>query len=358
MSRWRPSRVLVAASVATAALASTTASASQPAATLEKLVGQSILTGISGRAPSAALLARVRAGEVGGVILFARNIGTTPELSRLVAQLQAAATEGDNPPLLIAVDQEGGAVKRLPSGPPDLSPTAMGREGSAAVAESQGRATGVYLKQRGINVDLAPVLDTPGFGSTFLGSRAFSTNPRLNAKLGAAFVAGLQHEGVAATAKHFPGLGTSRVSTDREPVQLETPEPALEQRLRPFERAVGAGVKLVMVSNAGYAAFDPTGVPAVLSRPIVTGLLRQRLAFRGVVISDAMEAPGPAGRRGAPVAAKAAGVDMLLYVSERSSSAAYAELVAAAKDGTLRPGLLRSSVARIAALKRWLAGKK
>src|SRR5262245_10448697 len=144
-----------------------------------KLVGQSILTGVDGRTPSASLLARVRAGEVGGVILFAGNIGTNAQLARLIAELQGAAEAGGNPALLVAIDQEGGSVKRLPQGPPDRSAAAMGRDGTAADARAQGRATGDYLRGRGIDVDLAPVLDTPATGASFLGSRAFSRDPRL-----------------------------------------------------------------------------------------------------------------------------------------------------------------------------------
>jgi beta-N-acetylhexosaminidase len=196
------------------------------------------------------------------------------------------------------------------------------------------------------------VLDTPGSGSTWLGSRAFSRDRWLNAKLGAAFVEGLQEGGVAATAKHFPGLGTARTSTDTGRVVLATPRRLLDRRLVPFVRAVEGGVKIVMMSSAGYTSYDPSGTPAVLSRPIVTGLLRQRLGFRGVVISDAMEAPALSSRRGAAVSAVAAGVDLLLFTSERSSAAAYNELVAAATDGSLD---LRSSATRVAALKSWLA---
>lgn len=355
MSRWRSSAALAASGVALVTFASAAASGARPAQTVERLVGQSIVTGVNGRVPSPDLLARIRAGQVGGVVLFARNVGTTPELSRLVAELQAAATEGGNPPLLVAVDQEGGSVRRLPAGPPDRSPAAMGREDSAAVAESQGRATAVYLKQRGIDVDLAPVLDTPVSGSSFLGSRAFGHDRHVNARLGAAFVRGLQSAGAAATAKHFPGLGTASVSTDRREVVLHTRKGILDGRLLPFKCAISAGVKLVMASNAGYTAYDPTGLPAVLSRPIVTGLLRERLGFEGVVISDAMEAPGPGSRHGAAVAARAAGVDLLLYTNERTSAAAYDELLAAAREGTLASGPLRSSAARVAALKRWLA---
>jgi beta-N-acetylhexosaminidase len=345
---WRLS-ALAAVSVLACAVP---AAATTPAPTAAQLVGQTIMSGVNGRTPSAALLARIRAGEVGGVILFSRNIGTTTQVAQLIGALQAAAAAGGNPPLLVAVDQEGGSVKRLPAGPPDRSAAAIGRERSAAAARSQGKATAAYLKQLGIGVDLAPVLDTPGSGSTWLGSRAFSRDRWLNAKLGAAFVEGLQEGGVAATAKHFPGLGTARTSTDTGRVVLATPRRLLDRRLVPFVRAVEGGVKIVMMSSAGYTSYDPSGTPAVLSRPIVTGLLRQRLGFRGVVISDAMEAPALSSRRGAAVSAVAAGVDLLLFTSERSSAAAYNELVAAATDGSLD---LRSSATRVAALKSWLA---
>jgi beta-N-acetylhexosaminidase len=342
--------------VAAVALALALPAAAAPADDgIARVVGQSIVTGMNGRAPSAALLARIRAGEVGGVILFARNVGTPEEVARLVATLQAAAAAGGNPALLIAVDQEGGAVKRLPDGPPDRSAAAMGRDGSTAAARQQGEATAAYLRRLGIDVDLAPVLDTPGSGSTFLGSRAFSRNRWLNARLGAAFVEGLQAGGVAATAKHFPGLGTARQSTDASPVVLSTPKPVLDRRLVPFSRAIGAGVRLVMVSSAGYTAYDPSGRPAVLSRPIVTGLLREKLGFEGVVISDAMEGAALRGRPRAAVSALAAGVDVLLYTSERTSAAGYRQVLAAAKDGTLD---LAARGARIAALKGWLASTR
>jgi beta-N-acetylhexosaminidase len=345
-------RALVTALLAGTFAGSTAAS---PPRSIERLAGQSILTGMSGTSPDAALLARVRAGEVGGVILFGSNIGTTSVLSAAIAALQAAAAAGGNPPLLIAVDQEGGPVRRLAAGPPDLSATAMGRLGSAAKAGSEGAATGSYLKALGINVDLAPVLDTATRASGWLGHRTFSPNPRVTAKLGTTFLAGVQRGGgVAATAKHFPGLGTAPVSTDTHHVLISTPKMKLDAELLPFERAIAAGVKLVMVSNAGYSAYDAADVPAVLSRPIVTGLLREKLGFDGVVISDAMEAPGPSSRPGAPVLAIAAGVDVLLYTNEADSSAAYARIVSAVRNGTLPIGDLTASAARIAALKSWI----
>src|SRR5207248_8108183 len=115
---------------------------------------------------------------------------------------------------------------------------------------------------------------TPGRHGNFLGTRAYRSDPKRNAELGAAFLEALQGQGVAATAKHFPGLGTARANTDSSHVWITTPKRALDARLAPFAAAVHAGVELVMVSNAGYRAYDPSGLPAVLSRPIVTGLLR------------------------------------------------------------------------------------
>jgi beta-N-acetylhexosaminidase len=318
---------------------------------LDRLVGQKIMTSIDGATPDAALLARVRAGQVGGVILFSANTASIPQLESTIAELQAAAKAGGNPPLLIATDQEGGEVKRLP-GPPDLAPADMS---TAGTARAQASAAGGYLRGLGIDVDLAPVLDTPYGPASWEGTRAFSRDPKENAGLGTAFVGGLQAAGVAATAKHFPGLGTARATTDTSDVVLTTSKPSLDARLLPFKAAIDGGVDLVMVSNAGYTAFDPTGAPAVLSRPIVVGLLRHRLGFRGVVISDALNAPGPSSRPAAPLTASAIGVDVLLYTSEASSEAAYSKLLEAAKSGFVPRSALVASWNRIQALKRKLS---
>ncbi len=339
---------------AVAALAAITVAAADAGAPppLARLVGQKIMTGIDGSTPGPVLLARVRAGEVGGVILFSRNTGTTAQVTSTIRQLQAAAAAGGNPPLLIAVDQEGGLVKRFPDGPPDVPPASIG---TAAKARAEGAATAAYLRRLGVDVNLAPVLDTPYGPSSWLGTRAFSRNPAVNAQLGPAFVAGLQSGRVAATAKHFPGLGTARATTDTANVVLTTSKQALETRLAPFRAAIDGGVDLVMVSNAGYTALDATGTPAVLSRPIVSGLLRRRLGFKGIVISDALEAPGPRSHAGAAVTASSAGVDVLLYVTEADAGAAYSRLLTGARTGALPHSALIASWNRIQALKRKLS---
>lgn len=344
----RCSAALVAA-VALAAGCLPGAGAGQP--DLSRLVGQTIMTGFAGTSPSAELLGRIRRGEVGGVILFGGNIASDAGARTLVARLQAAAKAGGNPPLLVAVDQEGGPVRRLPDGPPHAAEADVA---SAAQAAADGAATGTFLRALGIDVDLAPVLDTPDSPDNFLGSRAYGGDPARNASLGRAFVKALQKHRVAATAKHFPGLGTAAANTDTNHVFITTPKGELDRRLVPFAAAVRAGVELVMVSNAGYRAYDRSGLPAVLSPRIVGGLLRGKLGFQGVVISDALSAPGPSSRPHADVTAIAAGVDVLLYTSESGAAAAFDEVLAAAGSGALPLATLQAADARIAALKRRL----
>jgi beta-N-acetylhexosaminidase len=317
---------------------------------LARLVGQTLMTGFAGTQPSASLLARIRRGEIGGVIFFRRNLRSEAAARALVRRLQAAAAAGGNPKLLIAVDQEGGPVRRL-DGPPADAPAEIT---SAAQAAAEGAAAGRFLRGVGINVDLAPVLDTPSSPDNFLGTRAFGRDPRRNARLGSAFIRGLQQQGIAATAKHFPGLGTAGANTDSHHVWITTPKAALDARLAPFAAAVKAGVDLVMISNAGYRAYDPSGLPAVLSHPIVTKLLRGRLGFDGVVITDALSAPGPSSRPQSDVKAIAAGVDVLLHTSESSGQAAFDELLAAARSGELPLATLEAANERVARLKQRL----
>jgi beta-N-acetylhexosaminidase len=312
---------------------------------LRRLVGQKLVVRMRGVAPSHQLLRLVRKGEVGGVILVPDNVGSPAQLRSLTARLQAAARAGGAPGFVVAVDQEGGSVKRLSAGPPTLSPTQIA---TAADARRQGRLTGGYLASLGINVDLAPVLDVRRPGS-FVASRAFAATPARVAQLGGAFASGLQSAGVSATAKHFPGLGHATANTDAGTSVVGASRQALDADLAPFAQAVREGVPLVMMSNASYPAYAPG--PAVLSRSIVQGQLRGRLGYGGVIVSDDLEAgairavtsPGDA-----TVAATKAGVDMLLLARSPSSyDVAYRALLAAARDGRLSRAALDQSYRRI-----------
>jgi beta-N-acetylhexosaminidase len=287
------------------------------------------------------------------VILFGNTIprGGPPAL---VHQLQAAAQAGGQLPLLIAIDQEGGAIKRLP-GPPTKAPAEMR---SAAEALAQGRATGRYLRGLDIGIDLAPVLDVPSSPSSFIASRTFSTDPAVVAVRGTAFAKGLVEGGVASTAKHFPGLGRLYGNTDLRPGRIPASRIALERDLVPFRAAIRSGTPAVMVGTAAYLAYSP--LPAATSRQIVTGLLRGQLGFRGVTLSDDLATKGvrPWFDPGeATVRAVQAGIDMVYVAGVGGSGGvtvgeqAYTALLGAARAGTISRAALQQSYERVAALK-------
>jgi beta-N-acetylhexosaminidase len=285
-----------------------------------RLLGQRIMVGLPGTSASSSLLRAVRGGEVGSVILFSSNIVSRSQLSSLISSLQSAARAGGNPPLLIAVDQEGGQVKRLPAGPPTLSPPQIAASGSTAVAGEQGKATGRYLKARGINMDLAPVVDVPTFSGAFIWrqGRAFSFSADDVAKFATPFALGLQSEGVAATAKHFPGVGSAAVDTDNKLDKLRPTRAQRRAALTPYRALIPRGLDAVMVATAAFPAYDRTGTPAALSRQIIQNVLRRKLHFHGVAITDALGTPTGHDEITAGVLAAEAGADILLYTDSAS----------------------------------------
>jgi beta-N-acetylhexosaminidase len=311
---------------------------------------------MEGTTPSADLLDRIRRGEIGGVILFGMNITTPAALDELIRDLQAAATDGGQPPLLIATDQEGGSINRIAWAPPTMSALEIGATGSAATAKAQGAAAGSALRALGINVDLAPVADVPATASSFmyLQDRTFSFDATVTSTLANAFAAGLESQGVAPTMKHFPGIGFALKNTDSNLVTIEASAALLAPGLLPYRAAIKAGMPIVMLSNATYAAFDSANA-AGWSSEVVNALLRKELGFRGVTITDSLT--GNAVIRAIPqdqlaLRAAMAGTDMVLVSgSEASTRVVYATLLAAATAGTLSRASLESSYARILALK-------
>jgi len=325
-------------------------------ASAAKLLGQRIMVGLPGALPSAALLRRVRRGEIGSVILFAANLASRGQALALTGALQRAAREGGNPPLLIAVDQEGGQVKRLPAGPPELSPPQMVATSKVATATREGQATGSYLKRAGINLDLAPVADVPTSAGAFLWRqrRAFALEDAGTvAQYASAFALGLQSRRVAATAKHFPGLGSAAANTDFERQELRLTETQLNSGLQPYERMIPRGLDAVMLSVAGYPGSDPTGASAALSEPIIPQLLRRRLKFAGVAITDALGATTGHDERTAGVLAAEAGSDILLYTD--SAPGELSALSTALHEGRISRAAAAASYRRIVALKHKVA---
>lgn len=262
---------------------------------LGELAGQRVIYAYAGLRPPASLMAVIRHGEAAGVILFGPNIISASQIRAVIGQFQAAALASPlHTQLLILTDQEGGQVRRLP-GAPTLSEKQIGASADrVALASSAGAGAAQTLAAVGVNVNLAPVLDVYRQPGDFIDQyeRSYSNDPDAVTRLGGAFAAAQQHDGVAATAKHFPGLGAAAQSqnTDVEPVTLN----ASRETLRaideaPYRKAIAAGVKLIMTSWAVYPALDPQR-PAGLSPTIIRGELRQRLGFRGVTITDGMDA--------------------------------------------------------------------
>jgi beta-N-acetylhexosaminidase len=301
--------------------------------------------------PGRRFLTRVRNGKLGGVVLLGNGWLSRHTAATVTAELQqAACTRGE--PLLIAVDQEGGIVRRLAWAPPTEAPADMT---SPSVARGQAESTAAALHSVGIDVDFAPVADTPGFPASFLGSRAFSRSRTWNASMARAFVGGLQANGVAATVKHFPGLGLASGNTDNGRIVIRAAAWKLHRDLLPFQSAARAGVKLVMVSTAVYPKLDGSKRPAAFSSTIIQGLLRKRLGFTGVTVTDSLTAPAAEKIPHTATRAMLAGSDLLIFGAERASERGYSTLLT---DGANSPRLqnrLTQAAARIRALKAWLA---
>jgi beta-N-acetylhexosaminidase len=326
------------------------------APSLQHLIGQKLIVSMEGHTPSSSLLDRARRGRIGGVLIHGWNFSSSTQLRSIANELQQAAAQGGQPPLLIAVDQEGGQVKSVSWIPPTLSPPQMG---SSDTARTQGRKTGGALVGLGVNTDFAPVADVPASTSSFMyqQGRTWSFSSRETARLANAFALGLGDRGALATMKHFPGLGFAEKNTDDFVVHIDATKSELAPGLRPYRHAVANGVPLVMLSNAVYRAYDRSHA-AGWSRPIGTTLLRGELGFHGVTITDSLD--GAANTRGIPtnpLALKAAkaGTDMLLLTgSEASSRSVFRTLLDAAKAGKIRHDRLTASYDRILALKAGL----
>lgn len=354
---WRP--VVLAAAMALP-LPFAASSSALAAPTYVQLVGQKLMVAMSGTTPSSDLLGRVSRGEVGGVILFGANITSAAALRALSAALQAAAANGGQPPLLIATDQEGGSIRRVPWAPPTLSPPQMGALGSTQTAFDQGKSTGFDLRCGGINNDLAPVADVPSSPSSFMyqQGRTWSFNASLTATLSDAFASGLAAGGDLPTMKHFPGIGLATLNTDTNVVTIPASSATLAPGLQPYQKAIGHEIPMVMLSNATYTAYDSANA-AGWSHAISVGLLRTTMGFTGVSITDSLS--GTAAARGVTatslaVKAAQAGTDMIMLTgSEASTNASYSTLILDAESGTIALATLQASYSRILALKARVA---
>ena len=287
----------------------------------------------------------VAEAKIGGLILFAPARVT--DAAMLANRFQKLAKV----PLLMAADFEAGAANRVTGAtlfPPLMS---LGAAGSEDLAYAMGKITALEGRAMGIHMTYAPVVDVNiNPDNPIINTRSIGADPALVSRLANAFIRGVQANGMIATAKHFPGHGDTSVDSH---TLMPTIEAGLERlqkvELFPFQSAIDAGVKAVMSAHLAVPALDPTpGVPATLSAPIMTGLLREKMGFKGLIVTDALEMAGVTNAYSteeASLRAILAGVDQLLLPPEPVKVIAY--LAAAVRDGRIPVSRIDASVRRI-----------
>jgi beta-N-acetylhexosaminidase len=320
---------------------------------LRRQAGQLVVMRFNGAGPPVYVPRALKAGRAAGVILFKDNIASQADLRRLVRTLQRAAGGS----AIVTTDQEGGAIRNLPWARPTEGQAAAATP-ERATADARGAARD--LRAAGINVNLAPVGDVGTSAGSVMRGRAFPGDAGQVATLTAAAVRGYRGTRVAATVKHFPGLGAATANTDDEPVSLtRTPAQLLGQDLPPFRAAIKARVPLVMASHALYPSLDENAI-ASQSRYVLQRLLRERLGFRGVVVTDSLEARAVADRSGpAPAAVRSvrAGADLILTTGAGSHLRVLRAIIAEARRSPAFRRRVAESAARVLELKRDLGLK-
>lgn len=312
---------------------------------------QLIVVGFGGqRAP----IAMIRTLGPGGLIYFAENLGSDAQIKAMSAASQRAARRAGQP-LLIMTDQEGGPITRLPG--TSAVPGGADFDGNAHWARQTADRTGLLLRRLGINTDLAPVADVNTVGGAgVIGARSFSSHPAVVSRLVNAQVCGYHQAGVATAAKHFPGHGSTTTDSHlRTAVIGESRSTWQRVDLPPFRAAIRAHSDLIMIGHLAAPALDPSGRPATISARLDRALLRDRLGFDGVVITDALNMGGITswGDTGQnAVRAVNAGADLLLMPPV--PSAAVNALVGAVREGTISVDRLDQSVERVLRLKERL----
>jgi beta-N-acetylhexosaminidase len=321
------------------------------ALSLEQQVGQMVVLSFSGTTVPPYVRAALRERRAAGVILFGGNITGPAQLRDLTRVLRS---QGGRP--IVAVDQEGGKVRRLLwAGPLAAQPGQLAAGTVRSGAEAAARA----LRAAGVTVTFAPVADVPSVRDAALAGRSFSRDPQVASTAVREAVRGWRAGGVAATAKHFPGLGGAPANTDDAIVTIRRSRGQLDAvDLPPFAAAIAVGVPLVMVGHARYPALDRFRI-ASQSAPIVQGLLREELGFRGVVVTDSLEAQASLATGSiTKVSERAlrAGPDLLLLTGRGSYSPVYEHLLTAARRSPELRARVRESAARVLALKARGAG--
>ena len=330
---------------------------------LEQKIGQVMIIGFDGFTVNDELRRMISEYHIGGVILFARNIQAPQQVAALSNELQKIAIKSGSPGLFIAIDQEGGRVARLTEDKGFTEfPSAMALTATNDPKNAYRVAVAMALEMRavGINVDFAPDLDVNNNpANPVIGIRSFGSEPTTVAEYGLAFAKGLQEHGVLAFGKHFPGHGDTSIDSHIDlPLVSHKRERLNRIELIPFKLAIAADIAGIMSAHVTFPAIDPApGLAATLSRPVLTGLLRDELGFGGLIVTDSLEmgalaANGYPPQVGAPLALEA-GADLLLFNRDHAMHReAFTKLVQAVKDGKISEEQLNDSVERILQMKK------
>jgi beta-N-acetylhexosaminidase len=312
--------------------------------------GQLAIAGFAGHSIPSDLRALAKEFDLGGIILFARNVESPEQVAEIAREAQTLAREL---PLWVSVDQEGGRVARLRA-PFTLWPAmhTLGRSGDEQLAERFARSLAAELRAVGVTLDFTPVLDIlTNPRNPAIGDRALATTPEDVARLGTAIIRTLQGEGIAACGKHFPGHGDTSVDSHHDLPLVEHPPDRLEAvEWVPFKAAIAAGVAGIMTGHLLVPALDAEW-PGTLSPTIVTSLLKQKLGFPGVVFTDDIGMKAISARYGTPEAtlrSLQAGCDVVLMCGEAAEPqfAAMEMVIHAIEDGSLPLKRVEDALAR------------
>lgn len=295
---------------------------------------------------------------VGGIIYFAQNLEDEQQTEQMLADTRAFAQEVAPAPLFLCVDEEGGTVSRV-GGAEGFSArnvgdmAVVGATGDAGEAEAVAQEIGGYLKPLGFNVDFAPVADIAESDQSTMVRRSFGADPQLVADMVAAQVKGFAEAGILCCVKHFPGIGSSSEDSHLGGIYSDKPyEEIVETELRPFQAAVDAGVKFVMVGHISMPGITGDDVPASLNPAIVQDILRDKMGYDGIAITDSlgMGAVTEAYSSGeSAVAALKAGCDIPLMPADLDE--AYSSVIVAVNSGELSEERIDESVRRILCVK-------
>lgn len=306
---------------------------------LRRHAGQLAIVGFAGYSIPQDLRLLAREFDLGGVVLFARNVEAPEQVSELSRDVGSLAQEW---PLWVSTDQEGGRVARLKAPftvwPPMIT---LGRSGDADLAARFSRALAAELRAVGISLDFTPVLDIhSNRANPVIGDRALSEKADEVARLGSVIIRTLQAEGIAACGKHFPGHGDTSADSHHELPVVEHPPDRIERvELVPFKAAIDAEVASIMTAHILIPALDEQR-PATLSPRIVDGMLKRSLGYQGLVVTDDLDMKAISAQFGtaeATVAAIAAGCDVVLLCNpdQETQTAAMEAVIHAVEDGTL-----------------------